>query len=676
VRIDIPAAVTTCMIVATLTMCAAADAQDAQQKPDDLANATLEDLMKVEVTSVSKKEQTLSRTAAAVFVITQEDIASSGARNIPDLLRMVPGMDVAQVTANSWAISARGLNGQFSNELLVLVDGRNIYTPTFGGVYWDTLDLPLENIDRIEVIRGPGATIWGENAVNGVVNIIRKKAGDTRGGMVSVGAGNTTPGFGTAQYGGKVGKNVDYRVYGKYFDEQSMKAVDGIDGGDGWHLMRFGARADAAVGNQDTLTVQGSIYTGREGNPTVTLPSILAPGPVNVEEFVNLSGGYVQSIWDHPFSERSEIKVSGSYDTYERSEPLGERRQTVNLDFQHHYEAGNRHELVWGATYRFTTSTTQNSLQLQFTPPNQDETIFSLFAQDEFAAVPNRLYITLGSKVEHNTYSGFALMPTARAVYQFNERRMVWAAVSRAVRSPAEIDESFRFNVGAITEPDGTQALIALFGNPNVKDEGLIAYEAGYRMSVGKTVLLDVAAYYNEYDHQNSDEPGAPFFETTPTPPHLVLPTIEQNLSHGETHGAEITAKWKVTSWWTLDPSYDFERLHFHRSPGSEDLTTGPSTEGSDPRQHARLRSHVDVTRRIGWNVAAYFTDRLPAQGVPSYTRLDTNLIWRLRENVTLGIYGQNLLKNGDLEFDDLEGSGTRATLMRRSGYAKLVWRF
>jgi iron complex outermembrane receptor protein len=662
--------------VAGLSISAIAQAQNAPQKPEDLANASLEDLMKVEVTSVSNKEQKLSRTPAAVFVITQEDIQNSGARNIPDLLRMVPGMDVAQVSANAWAISARGLNGQFSNELLVLIDGRNVYTPTFGGVYWDTADLPLENIERIEVIRGPGATIWGENAVNGVVNIIQKKANETPGGLLTAGAGNTVTAFGAVQYGGEAGEKVDYRVYGNYFDERDLPSLDGIGGGDGWHLVRVGVRTDTQLTQQDTLTVQGDIYTGREGNPTSTLPSILSPGPVSVENFVNLSGGYAQSIWSHTFSERSDMKVSGSYDAYERSLPLGERRKTVSMDFQHHYKAGRRHEVVWGATYRFTTAESQSSVQLALIPPNQDETIFSFFAQDEVEVIPNRMYITLGSKFETNTYSGFAVMPTARAVYQFNERRMVWAAVSRAVRSPAEIDESLRFNVGAITEPDGSVAAISLFGNPNVKDEGLVAYEAGYRMSIGKTLSVDLAAYYNDYDHQNSDEPGVPFVETSPSPPHLVLPTIEENLDHGETHGAEIAAKWKVMSRWTLDPSYDFERLHFHRSVGSQDLESAPATEGNDPRQHVRLRSHIDVTRNLGWNVAAYVTDRLAAQGVPSYTRLDTNLIWRLRASVTLGIYGQNLVGDRHLEFDDLVSSSTRPTLTRRSAYAKLTWRF
>src|SRR6201999_275852 len=243
----------------------------AQQKAQDRADASLEDLMKVEVTSVSKKEQALSRTAAAVFVITQEDIERSGATNIPDLLRMVPGLDVAQINASTWAISSRGLNGQFSNELLVLLDGRNVYTPSFGGVFWDTVDLPLENIERIEVIRGPGASVWGENAVNGVVNIIRKKAGDTKGGLINAGGGNTDVDFATVQYGNSIKDRVDYRGYVKYFDNHDMRGVGGGGGGDGWHMARAGFRTDSKITESDALVVEGDLYSGREGDPTDAL---------------------------------------------------------------------------------------------------------------------------------------------------------------------------------------------------------------------------------------------------------------------------------------------------------------------------------------------------------------------------------------------------------------------
>jgi iron complex outermembrane receptor protein len=676
VRIGVRARSRLLVAMATLEWCAPAHGQEAPQKPDDLANASLEDLMKVEVTSVSKKEQTLSRTAAAVFVITQEDIERSGATNIPDLLRIVPGLNVAQINAGAWAISARGLNGQFSNELLVLVDGRNVYTPSFGGVFWDLLDLPLENIERIEVIRGPGAAVWGENAVNGVVSIIRKKAGDTKGGIVSTGGGNTDPTFSTVQYGGSIKSNFDYRAYAKYFDIHDMRGNGVGDGGDGWHVLRGGFRTDSTLSERDSLVVEGDIYTGREGDPTYTLPSILSPAPVPVEIFINVSGGYLESIWRHTASSRSDFTLTGTYDTYERGDLLNDHRKTESLDFKHHYTLGERNELVWGATYRHTSGESVGGTWLSLIPPDQSENIFSVFVQDEFAAIQDKLYLTLGSKFENNTCSGFAVMPTARALYALNQRQSLWAAVSRAVRSPAETDVSLRANVGAVTLPDGMLAAVSSFGNPHVKDEGLVAYEAGYRTMITSRLSLDLAAYYNDYDNQNTDEPEPIFVEATPPPTHLVLPSIVENLSHGETHGAELSAKWKVNDRWTLDGSYDFERIHMHRSTGSLDFTSGPDAEGSTPHQQARLQSAVNVTSTLSWNLAVDFTDRLLAQNVPSYTRLDTNLIWRISKSVTVGLYGQNLLRDRHLEFFDPDTGSTRSTLIRRSGYAKLTWRF
>lgn len=675
-RIDVRAAAG---LMAVLVVCAGVrgqDAPDAQQKSQDLAEASLEDLMKVEVTSVSKKEQTLSRTAAAVFVITQEDIERSGATNIPDLLRMVPGLDVARINANTWAVSARGLNGQFSNELLVLIDGRNVYSPTFGGVFWDTLDLPLENIERIEVIRGPGAAVWGENAVNGVVSIIQKKAGDSKGALVSAGGGTTDAGFATLQYGSSIKRKVDYRAYVKYFDVRNMQAVGGGDGGDGWHVLRGGFRTDTVLGDRDSLVVEGNMYTGREGDPTYTLPSILAPGLVPVELFRDISGGSLESIWRHTQSSRSDFTLSGTYDTYERGDLLGDHRKTGSLDFRHHYELSERQELVWGATYRYTTGESRGGNWLSLVPPNQTENMFSIFVQDEIAAIRDKLYVTVGSKFENNTYSGFAAMPTARALYQVNRRQTVWAAVSKAVRSPAETDTSLRTNLGATTLPDGSVAAISGFGNPHIKDEGLVAYEAGYRTMITPRVSLDLAAYYSDYDNQNTDEPEPVFTESEPPPMHLVLPSIGENLSHGEAHGAEAWLKWKVNDRWTLDWSYDFERIHMHREAASQDFSRGLDTEGSTPHQQARFQSGANLTRALSWNLSADFTDRLGWQGVPSYTRVDTNLTWKIRDSVKVGIYGQNLLRARHLEFSDPDESSTRSTLVRRSVYAKLTWRF
>ena len=280
-------------------LCALALPTWPQEKSTDLAAVSLEDLMNMKVISVSKTEQTLARTASAVFVITQEDIRRSGALNIPDLLRMVPGVNVAQINGNNWAVSIRGFNKRFSTGVLVLVDGRSVYTSSFAGVFWDVLDLPLEDVERIEVIRGPGGSVWGANAVNGIINIITKKASDTPGSMVVTGGGNIQQGFGTVQYGGHLGGSTHYRAFTKYFNNADFPDASGQDGGDGWHSLRGGFRADSTLTPTDTLMVQGDLYSVRESSPTVILPSITSPALVPINFPFNLTGGFVQGVWQH-----------------------------------------------------------------------------------------------------------------------------------------------------------------------------------------------------------------------------------------------------------------------------------------------------------------------------------------------------------------------------------------
>jgi iron complex outermembrane recepter protein len=641
----------------------------------DLSQMSLEDLMNTEVTSVSKKEQSLSRTASAIFVISSENIRRSSATNIPDLLRMVPGMDVAQVNANTWAISSRGLNGRFSNELLVLLDGRNLYTPTFGGVFWDVLDLPLEDIERIEVIRGPGGTIWGANAVNGVINVITKKASETKGGMVTGSGGNLDQGSGTVQYGGALGKSTDYRVYTKYFNQDHMPGLSGSPGEDGWHVLRSGFRTDSKLSAKDTLMVQGDIYTGDEGNPSTFLPSVTSPGTVDVDRNVPLSGGFLYSDWRHVFSARSDTSLKISYDRYKRDDVLMEERNTLSAEFEHHFAWGARQDIVWGANYRTTDSDTHGDLGFSLNPPDVNMQLFSLFIQDEIALVPDKLFLTVGTKLDHSYYTGFNLLPGARVAWTPNARQMFWAAVSRAERTPAEIDAATRINFGGFIGPGGIPALAALIGNPRIDNEGLIAYELGYRSAVFEHLSLDLATYYSAYDHQETIEPAAPFFEATPAPPHMVFPVTYENLMHGEAHGLEIAVNWQPADRWTLSPGYAFEQIHMHLDPTSQDTGSILDAEGSSPVQTAELRSHYALAHGVAWDASAYFVDRLKSGPIPSYTRLDTGLSWHWTDRLFMSVVGQNLVKDRHLEFVDDSGSAI-ATLIKRNAYAKVTWQF
>ena len=653
-----------------------------QQKADDLTTRSLEDLMNIEVTSVSKKEQKLSRVAAAVFVITQEDIVRSGATNIPDLLRMVPGLDVGEINGSTWAISARGFNGQFSNKLLVMIDGRIVYTPNFAGVYWDTLDLPLEDIDRIEVIRGPGGTIWGANAVNGVISIFTKKASETKGAMVEASAGNVDAATGTIQYGGTLGKKTDYRVFTKYFDQNPIFDITGQQtGADGWRMLRGGFRSDSALSSNDTLTVQGNLYTGREGEFGYELPSVTSPELVPIGEQIDMGGGFVQSTWNHVSSPRSDFNLQAAFTRYERDDPLEpETRDTFDLDFQNHIAWGERNDIVWGLGYRYTTDRFGGSFTVSFDPPSRALQLFSSFVQDEIALAPDKLYLTVGTKLEHNDYTGFGVMPSARLAWMLDDRSTLWGAVSRALRTPSRNDTNLVVNFGSAPGPGDVPILYRLVADPDFQDEQLVAYEWGYRNMISDRVSIDVAAYYNDYDNLETIEPGIPFSEPSPAPPHEVQPFQYENMMYGETHGIEIAADWKLTDRWTLKAGYAFERLHMHLDPASQDADTVPFVQGAAPHQSAQLRSHFEFRPGLAWEASVYFVDRLTNQGyadqpIPAYTRVDTGLTWQIREGITLGAFGQNLQSDHHLEFEDNFGS-MQSGQVKRSAYGKFTWRF
>jgi iron complex outermembrane receptor protein len=660
--------------LALLWLMAATVASVGQEKKD-LSEASLEDLMNIRVTSVSRTERMLSQTPSAVFVITAEDIRQSGATNIAEALRIVPGVNVARINANTWAISVRGFNGRFADELLVMVDGRPVYTPTFGGVFWDQLDLPLEDIDRIEVIRGPGGSVWGANAVNGVISIMTKKAAQTHGGMVVASGGTLDQGLGTAQYGGRLGKNTDYRVYIKYFNQGYMPGFTLPSGADAWHVLRGGFRTDSSLSTKDTLTVQGDAYGGNEGVPTSILSSVTSPAPQNADTQVDLSGGFLQSIWNHVYSDRSATTLQMSFTRYKRLDALGEDRNIFNVDFQHHFAWGARQDTVWGASYRYTESDSRSSLLFSLNPASLDTHEASAFFQDEIALLPERLYLTVGAKLEQNHYTGLNLMPSARVVWSPSRVHTIWAAVSHAVRTPSAVDTSARINFGGFPGPGGTPALAALVGNPHFGDEGLNAYEMGYRTTVLDHLSLDFAAYYNTYSSEQTTEPAAPFFEATPPPPHLVFPSTFQNLMHGESHGFEVAANWRINDRWTLSPGYAFEQIHMHTSSTSQDTQSAFGNENNSPTHSAQLRSTLSLRKGLIWDASAYFVDSLAAGGVPSYTRVDTGLRWQWTEALSLSLVGQNLLRDRHLEFIDDTGSA-RSTLIKRSAYVKVAWNF
>lgn len=654
--------------------------QDGPQKSPDLANQSLEDLMNIEVTSVSKKEEKLSRTAAAVFVITQEDIRRSGATTIPDLLRMVPGLDVGQINGSTWAISARGFNQQFSNKLLVMVDGRVVYTQTFAGVFWDTMDLPLEDIDRIEVIRGPGAAIWGANAVNGVINIITKEASESKGALATAGAGNVQQAQALVQYGGSLKKGTDFRVYTKYFDQSDMLGLTGQNGGDAWHTVRGGFRMDSTISSKDSLMVEGELSDGREGEYGFVLPSVTSPTLVPVAEQIDNVDGWLEGRWGHAFSARSDMEVQVSYDRHVRDDPQNpEIRDTFNFQFQHHFLLGSRQDIVWGLSYQASPDMITGGLTVTMNPTKRNLQEVGTFFQDEIALIPDHVYLTLGTKFEHNDYTGFGIMPTGRLAWMPAKNRTVWAAVSRALRAPSRNDTNLVLNFGS--QPGNPPTLLRLLGNPLFSDERLVAYEAGYRTTVASHLSLDATAYYNDYNSLQTTEPRTQFFENTPAPPHEVQPFTYENLMYGNTEGIEFTSNWQINGRFSVSPGYAFEEIHMHTKAASQDTFTGPFIEGAAPRQTAQLRAHWQIGKRLSWDGSAYFADRLINQGptgstvIPAYTRVDAGLTWKPLERFSLSLVGQNLEKDHHAEFQDINGAMQNGEI-KRSVFVKASWHF
>ena len=642
----------------------------------DLTQKSLEDLMSIEVTSVSKKEQKTSQAAAAVFVISREDIGRSGALNIPDLLRMVPGLDVAQIDVANWAISARGFNGQFSNKLLVLVDGRTVYTNTFAGVFWDSQNVPLGSIERIEVIRGPGAAVWGSNAVNGVINIITLSAADTQGATIAVSAGNGSIGPERLGYGGKARNLGAYRVFAEGFEVNALPTLAGLDGQDDWRLVHGGFRTDTTISAKNSLTTEGEVYVGNAGELAYIPLSLQPPESATVALRDLYSGWNVLTRWNRTFSPRSGATLQVSFDRTSRGDTTYSIGLNIlDIDFQHHIVWGTKQDIVWGLGYRDSTDDILPTLRVSATPQVSHTQLFSSFAQDEIAIRPDRIHLSLGARAEHNDYTGFVFQPSGRLMWTASNRNSVWAAVSHADRTPARSDTDFRVNFEAIPGPGNVPILVSLFGSPNQKNEQVTALEIGYRTTLTSRCSLDSTVFYNRYRDLISVEPGAMRIETNPAPAHLLIPSSFGNGLFGEAQGIETFARWRVTRLWTLDPGYAFFSLHLHRFAGSQDTSSVPGTEGGTPDHQAQLRSNLDLPWKLQWNASAYFVNRLPAQSIPSYTRLDTGLTWRAGERASLSVEGQNLLKDLHPEFSGID-STVQSGLMRRVVYGKITWSF
>ena len=660
----------------TAVLLVAVSAEAATMRATELATLDIEDLMNIKVVSVAKKEQKLSETAAAVFIITGDDIRRSGATTIPEALRLAPGVDVARLDANRWAISIRGFNDRFSNKLLVMIDGRTVYTPLFSGVYWDVQDVVLADVERIEVIRGPGATLWGANAVNGVVNVITKSAQATPGLLVSGGGGTEERMLTTVRYGGQIGNAAHYRTYLKYADHDHFDLASGKEANDDWDQLRGGFRIDWEQSDVNTLTVQGDLYDGSSG-VTETPPLLVPPFADRIDDNTDVSGGMLLARWSHIVSETSDMDVQAYYDRTRRDTPLlNERRSTVDVDLQHRFALLARQEVIWGLGYRYTEDDITSSRVFAVDPSSRDMHLPSAFLQDEISCLGDTVRVTIGSKFEHNDYTGFEVQPSVRGVWEAAERQTWWAAVSRAVRTPSRAERDFEITretlmpgaLGAGSPP----ALVRLLGDDDFGSEELIAYELGYRAQPIDTLSFDVATFFNDYSDLRTLETGTAFPEERPLPPHLVVPLTADNRMKGQSYGVEVASEWRARPWWHLKGAYTYLNMQLTLGNNSTD-TRSEAAEGESPQHQFSLRSSMDLPGNVELDGWLRYVDRLSSLDVDSYMTLDVRVAWRASETLELAVVGQNLLDDRHPE-SSASIIGGIPSEVERGVYATLTW--
>lgn len=601
----------------------------------DIKRLTLEELADIDVYSASRRLEPVQGTPSAIFVLTNEDIRRSRARSIPEALRLVPGVQVARVDANKWAVSIRGFNSRSANKLLVLIDGRSIYDPLFSGVFWESNDVMLEDVDRIEVIRGPGGALWGANAVNGIINIVTKHTRDTRGGLVAAGVGTEERGFGAGRYGWQLGDKQHARIYAKSFKRDTGFSPTG-NAHDATRMSQAGFRWDGDANARDSARVSGDFYSGeaeQRDNVTTTRD-------------VDNRGGNLLANWTRRLSEKENLSLKFYYDRIDFGlQTIPEKRDTYDLEFQHGLSPVASHLVVWGLGYRNTRDKIEiNAPPVTIDPTSRSDDMFSAFLQDTIALMPERLHLTLGAKFENNDYSGNEWQPNLRLAWTPDAQQTWWASASRAVRVKSRLE-----------------ADLVLGGNrlgDNEVTEQVYAYEIGHRQLLTKEFWLDIATFYNRYRHLLTIEQGSQF----------------QNRMHGNTYGVELAGRWQAIPSWRLDASYTYLKMNLQVDDSSIAVTTPTTTERSNPHYLFALRSAFDIARDLQFDATLRGVDDLPALNVPAYTTLDLGLSWFVSPDLELSLVGQNLLDSHHPEQAVVaNGVGTE---VQRGYYAQLRWRF
>ncbi|MDD5712093.1 MAG: TonB-dependent receptor [Smithellaceae bacterium] len=662
------------LLAALLFFFSAAYAEDATKASTRLSGLTemsIEELMNIKVTLASKKPEKYFDTPAAVYVITNEDIRRSGVTNIPDALRMAPGVEVARIDSTKWSVTIRGLGSELNRRVLVLMDGRSVYNPGIAGVYWDdAVDYPLEDIDRIEIVRGPGGSVWGTNAINGIINIITKNAKDTQGGQVNVGGGTQERAFGDVRYGGKMGGNANYRVYAKYFNRGPLWHADG-NNYDDWQGGQAGFSTFWDSENGNTLRLQGDFYDTRLGQHSVGY-QILG----NADSW----GGNILGRWQRN-GEQSNTTMQFYYDHVYRNNKREPTGIVDNLDFQFQYVTSSfsRQEINCGLGYRLTAINTKGiyggadptsgvPYDLFYDPDRRNDNLFTAFAQDEIALVPSIFFLTIGSKFEHNDYSGYEIQPNARLLWKPTPNQSAWASVSRSARIPTEVEEGL-FLIGHYGVFD-----VTFEPNKDFKSEELTAYEAGYRIQPAKRLAFDLTAYYNVYRNLLSTESVSPF------PPVVTF----GNKISGDILGGELSIDYSPFDWWKLHASQSIMRISMEPDSDSTEASTevsAPAYENSSPSHQTLLRSYMDLPYNLKLDCTFRFVGRLPAYStypeISSYSNLDVRLAWDIKPSLEISLVGQNLLSAHHPEYSiPVPAGGSAPSEIERGVYGEVKWQW
>lgn len=697
-----------------------------------LADASLEQLLNTQVTSVARKEQDLAHAAAAVFVLGPEDIRRSGAATVPDLLRIVPGVEVAQINGSTWAISIRGFNQRYSNKVLVLVDGRSVYTPSLSGVNWDQLDMPLENIDRIEVVRGPGASVWGANAMNGVINIITKSPDLTHGAMVSADVDSRAGASISAQVGGGIGPG-QYRAYAKLSRFGESRLAGGAGADDPWFRTHGGFRSDWSLSHGDSVMVEAEAYANRDSERLYHW-FIPVAGDVPYRYSLEDYGGDVLARWTHNFANGSSATFQTYYDEFQRNDPqVPGREKTFDFDFQHHFSPTTRHDIVWGLGYRAQSTYLLPGYKVALNPSRKVDSLFSGFVQDQIR-IGRDIWLTLGAKIERNSYTGLDTEPSARIAWAPDASQTLWASASKAIRQPSRIETGVSLIVAQYPLEPGVDISYVLSGNPRLRSEQLRDYEIGYRRQWTARLSLDIDAFLSFYNDLSTFEeqspvvslrgfPGlAPFVAASrihataqsfrpaiaaclfspsgcPLPaagqvvsgavprgslsararsavaPTVMatVPVVYGNGARAMDYGGEALWTWTANSRWRLAAGYSMVAMNYKLEPGIDDDYT-PILVGATPRNSFQVRSRLNLTRRIDFDSALFWNQGFPNGEIAAHARVDARLAWRPAEAVELSLGGQDLLRPGFLEFGNFEA--VAASECPRQFVGKITWRF